>query len=985
MQRHTVFVFLLCFLTFPLLAEEEPILIIDPHGHSSTISELMFTPDGQTLVSVSLDKTIRLWDVATGDLIKTLRGHIGEGYEGALMAAALSPDGNILAVGGFLGPQGGEPELIGHIRLFNLKSGEQIGVLAGHDNVVFGLDFSSDGKWLATGSGDRATAVWDISPILAQPGSEAQLIAVLGGSTNPGPPVYDVAFGPNKRTLVTTAYWRTLILHELKKNPVGVTGFDVLKSSYDMEGHRDQVLCVDFAPNGEYIVSGGKDGYVLLWDGTGKYIAELDQFQHPVGTVSFSADSAKIVASGTTGQDTHVYAIPSGEKLTSFTLHTDTVEASAFFGNTLIATAGGGDNDIYIWNADSGDVLTHITGKGKQPVALGFGSQLRLAIGTGNTAPRDVVIEVPQDVPEYTPLDTVFDVADMRFSQQLPREPEFTRIRTTYQGRRLERVSSAVLHIIDGATIEPIENHAHYDGMIRAYTYTPDGNIVVGSSYSLKLYDPDGYLIRDFVGHTGEIWAVSISEDGRLLASGSSDQTIKLWSLATGELLVTLFMATDREWVCWTPQGYYAASAGGEKYIGWQINQGRSKAAMYYPVSIFRDQFHRPELVKRTVAVGSFAQAFQEFQVRSEQPLERTAVTQILPPTLHWISPGPEPMTTETAIFHIQADIDSASPLTLVRILRNGRPVDGQDAAGRGLMMETPEQTVDSRIDREITLLPGRNDITIFSANKDTGATSDTRTIFYRSDEHLPDLYAITIGISEYAEHGISLAYADDDAKAISRVLQGQEGTLYRRIHLRELYDAQATHANILEALAWLQEQATQKDVALLFVAAHGTNEGEKYYLLPTDVDPNAIEATSVSWQELSKTLGNLPAKALVLLDTCHSGQLGQDVPLQSNRDNTEALRTLSSDEYGVVILAASTGDESSLERDDWGHGAFTKALLEALEEGLADYSRDTIVYLRELDLYLADRVEELTDGSQHPTTQKPSTISRFPIAHVTK
>jgi uncharacterized caspase-like protein len=91
----------------------------------------------------------------------------------------------------------------------------------------------------------------------------------------------------------------------------------------------------------------------------------------------------------------------------------------------------------------------------------------------------------------------------------------------------------------------------------------------------------------------------------------------------------------------------------------------------------------------------------------------------------------------------------------------------------------------------------------------------------------------------------------------------------------------------------------------------------------------------------------------------------------------------MSSEENGVVILAASTGGEVSLEHPDWGHGAFTKALLEGLEQGQADYSKDGMIHLRELDLYVAERVAALTDNKQHPTTQKPSTISRFPIARV--
>jgi uncharacterized caspase-like protein len=274
--------------------------------------------------------------------------------------------------------------------------------------------------------------------------------------------------------------------------------------------------------------------------------------------------------------------------------------------------------------------------------------------------------------------------------------------------------------------------------------------------------------------------------------------------------------------------------------------------------------------------------------------------------------------------------------------------------------------------------------ISIFAANENAGATSDERIVVYQAEEEKPNLYMVSVGISRYVLSGLELEYADDDAKAISRVFRSQEGTLYNTVILKELYDTDATQANITAAIEWLRQKATQKDVVVLFIAAHGTNEQGKYYLLPADSVPDNLQQTGVSWSVFAEVLGNLPSRVLLFLDTCHSGQLGRDVQARPHQvDNTEALRELSSDEYGVVILAASTGREFSLEHPDWGHGAFTKALIEALERGQADYSQDGIVNLRELDLYVAHRVESLTRNQQHPTTQKPSTISRFSIVQI--
>ena len=95
--------------------------------------------------------------------------------------------------------------------------------------------------------------------------------------------------------------------------------------------------------------------------------------------------------------------------------------------------------------------------------------------------------------------------------------------------------------------------------------------------------------------------------------------------------------------------------------------------------------------------------------------------------------------------------------------------------------------------------------------------------------------------------------------------------------------------------------------------------------------------------------------------------------------DVTAVVNELASAENGVVVLAASTGRQYSLEDAAWGNGAFTKALVEGLS-GMADVTKDARVSINELDLYLSERVKELTRGQQTPTTTKPETVPDFPI-----
>src|SRR5262245_45165886 len=85
---------------------DQPILVLDAGGHTAVVEDVLFTPDGRELITVSDDKTIRAWDVASGEPLRVLRPPIGPGSAGTLYAAALSPDGRTLAVGGY-GIEGG--------------------------------------------------------------------------------------------------------------------------------------------------------------------------------------------------------------------------------------------------------------------------------------------------------------------------------------------------------------------------------------------------------------------------------------------------------------------------------------------------------------------------------------------------------------------------------------------------------------------------------------------------------------------------------------------------------------------------------------------------------------------------------------------------------------------------------------------------------------------------------------------------------------
>ena len=142
----------------------------------------------------------------------------------------------------------------------------------------------------------------------------------------------------------------------------------------------------------------------------------------------------------------------------------------------------------------------------------------------------------------------------------------------------------------------------------------PDGQSFVsgGLGGALAAYDLAGKKLGNYLGHESDVWAVTASPDGRLLVSGSHDQTIRVWNARTFELIATLFSSLDGEWVIWTPQGHYAGSKASGNILGWHINNGSDKAADFVQADELKGQLYRPDIIRRAIVLASSAQAARE-------------------------------------------------------------------------------------------------------------------------------------------------------------------------------------------------------------------------------------------------------------------------------------------------------------------------------------------------------------------------------------
>jgi hypothetical protein len=496
--------------------------------------------------------------------------------------------------------------------------------------------------------------------------------------------------------------------------------------------------------------------------------------------------------------------------------------------------------------------------------------------------------------------------------------------------------------------------------------------------WSLRLFDRNG-IEQWRVPAPSAAWSVNVAGNGQVAVAAFGDGTIRWYRLRDGQELLAFFPHTDRKrWVLWTPSGYYDAAPGAEDLIGWHVNHGRDQAADFFAVGQFRTTYFRRDVVAKSLETLNEAEALRQANTEANRRPEPVAMRKALPPVVQILAPADgTTVSTPQVTLQVSVRAPSQEPLTAIKVLVDGRPVEQI----RGLQRLSQEEGRTL----QIPIPPHDCEVTLLAENRYTTSAPATIRLHWQGTREAfviqPKLYVLAVGVSQYADTRLQLNFAAKDAQEFATTLQQQHGRLYREVETKLLLDAQATRDGILDGLEWLERQTTQHDVAAIFFAGHGVNDRNgDYYFLPVNVNAEHLKRTGVPFAALKDTVSSLPGKVLFFIDTCHAGNVMGT--RRGATDITAVINELTSAENGVVVFAASTGNQYSIEDPAWGNGAFTKALIEGLR-GRADYPGKGRITINMLDLYLSERVKELTKGQQTPTTTKPQSIPDFPVAWV--
>jgi WD40 repeat protein len=895
-----------------------PLPQLEAGMHGARINRIATDAAGRWAVTVSHDKTARIWDVTTGSLVRVLRPPQDEGNEGQLNAVAISPDGETIAVGGHTGWTWDRQVAI---YLFDRGSGRLQQRVQGLSAIIQGLGYSPDGRWLAATLRNGELGLFDARGGYARASRDSDC------KTDS----HSVQFGADSQCLLTSCFDGQLRVYS-----VAADG-RLAPPLRGRPGGGEQPYAARFSPGGDLIAVGFRDSTIVqvldaqtLGERARPPTEGVDNGS--LQGVAWSVDGRSLVAGGRWGvrgkRVARRWTVGDWERFTDLPLSREALMEFA-------ALPGGGWLFAAIdpaWGVLSNSGQVQFRKDGLMAALLGPG-RLRLADDA-----RRVRFSVhwPQEAGRS------FDLARLSLG---PDTPGLAAARTVAPGLELRDWQNRFDPKLNGQPLKLIP----FD-LAESVAIAPDGQrFVVGATWSINTFDRQGRLL--WRRHAPDVaYAVNISADNRFVVAGYGDGTIRWHRIADGGEVLALFVHSDgQRWVAWTPEGYYAASGpDAEEWMGYHLNRGKDHEGDFVSTRQLRERFYQPGLIsQRLDADGDAAMAAAVAKLGDVRTL--LAGAQASPPQVELLSPAIVETDGEIPVKVKVSDQGGGIGRLIYRI-------DGVEIEGRPVDIGVAADGTASRL---FPLAPGRHREIAVSATNAQGVESKPVRILAEVKPRqaaAPVLHVLAVGITRYRDRELQrgVRFAAADAKAIGDLFGQQGEKLFSKVNVRLLIDEQATGDGIRSALLDVAKRAAAQDVFVLYLAGHGASFERQYHFVPWDAvytSNAALRERSLTQEQFRELLAKVAAtRTVVLLDTCSAAGFGrEDGRDVGEKDAMDRLSRLS----GRAMIAATADDKTAFEGEG-GHGAFTSTLLQGLR-GAADRDNNRTVEVREL----ADFVEE--------------------------
>ena len=504
-------------------------------GHGAEVTACVLLPDERHLLSSSADNTLKIWELQSGREEKSLLGHTGE-----VTACAAFPDGvRVLS--------GARDKTL---RIWDLRTGQTLRTLTGHLSWVTACAVLGSGERVLSGSWDRTLKLWDVA-------SGRELATLHGHAAG----VRAIAVLPGGLRAVSGSEDHTLRLWDLS------AGRELLA----FHGHTAGITACAILPDGLRMISTSKDKTLRVWDlQSGEALSTLQGHSAWV-TACAALPDGRFVVSGSDDYTLKIWDLAAAHDLHALQGHAAAVSACVMVPGRQRLVTGAADRTLKLWDLDSGKALVTLKGHSDLITSCAVLPDGRRAIsGSWDRTLR------------------LWDLESGETLRCLVGHDWFvTSCAVLPDGRRAVSGSwDRTLRIWDLETAEELMVLSGHSGQITCVAALPDGERVVSGARdnTLRIWDTKtGRELQVLRGHIDFVTACVALPNGECVISGSEDRTLKVWDLAAGEERLTLSGHASGVNACaFTEDGLWVISASSDHTIRvWDLGSGRCLDTVY--------------------------------------------------------------------------------------------------------------------------------------------------------------------------------------------------------------------------------------------------------------------------------------------------------------------------------------------------------------------------------------------------------------------
>jgi len=1081
--------------------------MVSQTGHAMQIDVVSFSPDGQYFATGSMDKSIALWRMSDGMLIRRFT-EFNEGVH----ALTFSPDGQAIALSnGF------------HVLIVNVVNGTVTRKISCGDEFIkhSKIEWSTDGKKIVLGRGfegsgsirlfnaNNGRLIWtkqyssEINTVSISPdssfiasGSDSGYLSIFDTETgkviwknNIGVSILssDISFD-GKLIAVSNQNWDVTIfntetqeqiysfkselgqVNSMKFNKNGSlllvggdtrmpgrgdwtgTGFvsiwDIEKKDWQLtmpNYHTAPVNSVDWSPLESSLVSVSglwDEGEIFLWNPNGTLQRNLTSPHFMMQNVVFSNDGSFIMSGGHHGKG----ATGGSDGIVNY-IGLNDLQTKSF--NTGLIT---GVLDIKISNDDTYYATGHRDSQSPQSWEIANGKKIEKPERGGSGWSHAIAVSpdgkyIATGVISSTSSVTIRNAEDYKVINYfnvtgkalrgLDFSPDSSLIAASFDGEGSGQIN--VWDVVSGEETLVIEN---IDDLMNNVRFSPDGKYLISAgkgriwnaSTGRKVRDlgedyylfycieisPDGkYLvtgdffnkvilwsfssgkkIKEFRGHEALVNSVVFSPDGKYIASTADDGTTRIWNIETEESIAIL--STGTEWIIYTPDGYFDASANGGHLLS------MAKGLEAFGVDQFALKYNRPDIILKRMGFSDSETINYFHNLYLKRLVKAGIIEDQLSSELH--TPSAKIIDSihegKSLILNISL-ADDLYNLKKYNIYINDVPLYGAHG------IEITGQNFN--FSKEIELNSGQNKIEVSCMNEKGAESYRPVTFVEYKGKVSRDLYFIGFGISDYMDDSLDLKYAAKDVQDLADVLKKMEGVQFNSVYTNLFINEDVTIENIIEAKELLVE-ASVDDTFILLVSGHGIHDSDPdatYYFLTHNAEIDNIAGTCADFELIEDLLQGIPPRnKLFLMDTCESGEVETGIEtefitmadskgffprtvrgLKTKKDDTELVeskprtfifnnnRFIHNDLFrrsGAIVFSSSKGGEFSYEDETIENGFFTEQIINCFSDSQSDVDKDGYISTDELRIYVSKLVSEKTYGMQNPTVDRDNIFQKF-------